>query len=161
MSQEIYIIPQNIDKFTFKYIFENTKNIKELYICGTIEQYDSLLGLSSINVRFLDGGDCYIMRSDYEDYHWYSAFDYLNDSNTFGLKNIENISRNWESLNFIGFTMGSNDAMPLYLKKNFMGLVACISKCLNAYIEVVDTIYQIPHGIYSIEKWIELNQNNQ
>lgn len=157
MSQEIYIIPQDVNKFTFKYFFENIKDVKEFYVYGNISQHDSLLNLSNINVHFKDGGDCYIMRSDYEDYHWYSAFDYLNDSNTFGLRHIEDMAKKWELLNFIRFTVGSNDVMPLHLNKNFIELVICMCKCLNGYVEVVDSIPQISHGIYDIEKWVNLN----
>lgn len=64
MSQEIKIIPQNLDNFTFKYFFEHIENVQDFEIYGKISNYDSLLDLQSINIHFNTGSDCYIMRSD-------------------------------------------------------------------------------------------------
>lgn len=156
MSQEIEIIPQYMDNFTFKYFFENIKNVKTFYVYGNISQHDELLNLSSINVNFNDGRDCYIMRNDYDDHDWYNAFDYLNDDNVFHIQNISHIAKQWEKLNFIRFTMGSNDTIPLHLDRNFLELTTCICQCLKGYVSVIDSIDKIPAGLYSLETWVEL-----
>lgn len=156
MSQSIEIIPQDITNFTFKYFFENIKNVKEFYVYGNISQYDSLLNLSSINVHFNDGGDCSIIRNDYGCHHWYSAFDYLNDDNVFNIKNIDKIAKQWENLNFVRFAIGSNDSIPLHLDGNFLKLTTCVCQCVKGYIGVIDDIHNIPAGLYDLEKWIEL-----
>lgn len=156
MSQEIEIIPQDLTNFTFKYFFENIKNAKEFCVYGNISQYDSLLDLSSINVHFNDGGNCYVIRRDYTDHHWYNAFNYLNDDNVFNIQNVSKIAKQWENLNFVRFAMGSNDTIPIHLDKNFLELVTCVCRCLNGYIGVIDDIDNIPAGLYGLEKWIEL-----
>lgn len=150
--------PQNLDNFTFKYFFEHIENVKDFEIYGKISNYDSLLDLQSINIHFNTGGDCYIMRSDYDDYQNYSAFDYLNDDNVFNIKNIAHIAKQWESLNYIAFRIGSNDIVPLHANQNFLDFVNCISQCLNGYIEVIEYIPNIPSGLYDIAKWLELRE---
>lgn len=156
MSQTIEIIPQDMTNFTFKYFFENIKNVKEFYVYGKISQYDSLLNLSSINVHFNDGGDCFIIRSDYTDHHWYGAIDYLSADNVFGIQDIAKIAKRWEALNFMRVSMGSNNVIPLHLDGNFLELVTCVCRCLMGYIGVIDDIDNIPAGLYDLEKWIEL-----